>query len=373
MSDKPLHVLVIDDSAVVRHTVTRLLAPMDGWRLETAPDPVVGLERIRNETPDVILLDLEMPRMDGLTFLRHIMATEPIPVVICSGYAAHGTRLAMAALEAGAVEILPKPRLAVKEFLEGAGSALVSVLREAAAAGPSLKRRWRREVPGDFKLVRTPGGRGLSAARQTAPPGGAHPSGATILIGASMGGPEALRQILAEFPSDGAACVVVQHMPKHFTSAFANRLDQVLAMNVREAEDGDPVVPGQVLVAPGGRHLQLEAGPGGPLARIVDGSPVHGHMPSVDVLFESSARVLGPSAIAAVLTGMGVDGAQGLRALANAGAQTLVQDESSCIVFGMPGAALDRGGAQRLVPLGRIGQLLLELADQGTSRSGVAS
>ena len=363
MNDTTLHVLVVDDSAVVRHTVGRLLQPSDGWRLTTAPDPVVALDRMRGQAPDVILLDLEMPRMDGLTFLRHVMATEPIPVVICSGYAAHGTRLALAALEAGAVEIFPKPRLGVKAFLEGAGPSLTSVLRAAAAAGPSLKRRWRSRLDAE-PWFQSGAGRSPGPAPSTRV-GNVGSAGATVLLGASMGGPEALRRILSEFPANGPACVVVQHMPEHFTAAFASRLDRMVPMEVREAGDGDPVVPGRVLIARGGRHLVVEGGKAGTHVRLVEGAPVQGHIPSVDVLFESAASVLGSSAVAAVLTGMGNDGAAGLHALAEAGAQTLVQDEASCTVFGMPGAALEKGGAQRLVPLPQIGRRLLELAGVG--------
>jgi two-component system chemotaxis response regulator CheB len=376
--ESPLHVLVIDDSAVVRHTVTRLLRPEDGWRLTVAPDPIVGLERIRVDAPDVILLDLEMPRMDGLTFLRHLMATGPIPVVICSGYAEHGTRVALSALEAGAVEIFPKPRLAVKEFLQQSGPSLASVLRRAAAAGSSLRPGWRPEVWPEKLLRRqsdTPLGRqsGRRGRRATDVVGDAGPGDGdrrngrghwpkTILLGASMGGPEAIRQILSEFPADGPACVVVQHMPERFTAEFARRLDRHVAIEVREAAAGDRVVPGRVLIAPGGRHLVLEAGREGPTVQITDTEHVHGHRPSVDVLFESAATVLGSAAVAGLLTGMGEDGAAGLLALARAGANTLVQDRASAVVYGMPGAALDRGAAVDAIPLKRMGTVLLELA-----------
>jgi two-component system chemotaxis response regulator CheB len=362
----------------VRHTVTRLLRPEDGWRLTVAPDPIVGLERIRVDAPDVILLDLEMPRMDGLTFLRHLMATGPIPVVICSGYAEHGTRVALSALEAGAVEIFPKPRLAVKEFLQQSGPSLASVLRRAAAAGSSLRPGWRPEVwpekllrrQSDTPLGRQSGRRGRRATDvvgDAGPDDGDRRNGGdqwpkTILLGASMGGPEAIRQVLSEFPADGPACVVVQHMPERFTAEFARRLDRHVAIEVREAAAGDRVVPGRVLIAPGGRHLVLEAGREGPTVQITDTEPVHGHRPSVDVLFASAATVVGSAAVAGLLTGMGEDGAAGLLALARAGANTLVQDRASAVVYGMPGAALDRGAAVDAIPLKRMGTVLLELA-----------
>lgn len=379
--ESPLHVLVIDDSAVVRHTVTRLLRPEEGWRLTVAPDPIVGLERIRVDAPDVILLDLEMPRMDGLTFLRHLMATGPIPVVICSGYAEHGTRVALAALEAGAVEIFPKPQLAVKEFLQQSGPSLASVLRRAAAAGSSLRPGWRPEVwpekllrrESDTPVGRRSGRRGRRATDVAGGPGGEEQAegvcrngggdwAKTILLGASMGGPEAIRQILSEFPADGPACVVVQHMPEKFTAEFARRLDRHVAIEVREAAAGDRVVPGRVLIAPGGRHLVLEAGRQGPTVQIKETEHVHGHRPSVDVFFESAAKVVAPAAVAGLLTGMGEDGAAGLLALARAGASTLVQDRASAVVFGMPGAALDCGAAVDAIPLKRMATVLLELA-----------
>lgn len=397
MSDaSPVHVLVIDDSAVVRHTVTRLLRPQDGWRLTVAPDPIVGLERIRVDPPDVILLDLEMPRMDGLTFLRHLMATKPIPVVLCSGYAEHGTRLALSALETGAVEIFPKPRLAVKKFLQESAPSLASVLRRAAQAAPSLRRGWRPDVRPEGPFGNGPaagiaagsaspragprageGGAPAPTPRQPASrePTGAAPRGAggaprswrrTVLLGASMGGPQAIRHILTEFPANGPGCLIVQHMPQGFTAEFARRLDRTVAMEVREAEDGDRVVEGRALVAPGGRHLAVEAGPGRPVVRVTDTDPVHGHRPSVDVLFRSAAGALGPDVVAAILTGMGEDGADGLRALADAGARTLVQDRASSVVYGMPGAALDRGAGERTVSLRRMAPVLLELAAQDT-------
>jgi two-component system, chemotaxis family, protein-glutamate methylesterase/glutaminase len=380
--EESLHVLVIDDSAVVRHTVTALLRPEEGWRVTAAPDPIVGLERIRIDAPDVILLDLEMPRMDGLTFLRHLMATGPIPVVICSGYAEHGTRIALAALEAGAVEIFPKPRLAVKEFLQQSGVSLASVLRRAAAAGSSLRAGWRPELWPEKLLIREPdttpvdlqrggrgrgatgvvgGGRAVRSGRDT-DRNGAGGWSKTILMGASMGGPEAIRQILSEFPADGPACVVVQHMPERFTFEFARRLDRHVAIEVREAAAGDRVVPGRVLIAPGGLHLELHAERDGPTLQTTNAEPVHGHRPSVDVFFESAAKALGPAAVACVLTGMGEDGAAGLLALARAGASTLVQDRASAVVFGMPGAALDRVAAVDAISLKRMATVLLELA-----------
>lgn len=389
-ASSPLHVLVVDDSAVVRHTVARLLGAEDGWRLTAAPDPVVGLERIRVESPDVILLDLEMPRMDGLTFLRHLMATEPIPAVICSGYAEHGTRMALAALDAGAVEIFPKPRLGVKEFLERSGPSLSSVLRRAATAAPSLRRGWRPDPGPDVAPRPAPDG-SHGAARadrspvQARPPTGlAEPAAGcgpwtrTVLFGASMGGPDAIRRILARFPAAAPPCLVVQHMPERFTTTFARRLDESVLPDVREAESGDPILPGQVLVAPGGRHLVVESRSRGPVVQVADTAPVHDHRPSVDVLFESAATVLGSAVVAAVLTGMGEDGAGGLEALARAGARTVVQDRGSSVVWGMPGAALARHNGHGTVPLRRMAEVVLELALEArrgsdASPSGVSS
>jgi len=373
MLEGKLHVLVVDDSAVVRETVSRLLGRIQGWEVTTAGDSVIALERIRRDRPDVVLLDLEMPRMDGLTLLRHLMATDPVPVVVCSSHADHGTETALAALELGAVEIFPKPQLGWRACLDDSGAALTETLRRAAAAGPALKRGWRsptrRQVP---SLVQRPArvlGAPSKAEREVASPKADSIQGSgerTVLIGASMGGSDAIRHIISELPVDGPPCLVVLHMPAPFTGTFARRLNAQVAMEVREAASGDAVLPGRVLVAPGGRQMALRRGLTGVEIEVTDDGPVKGHRPSVDVLFRSAARVVGGDAVAVVLTGMGDDGSEGLLALRRAGASTLAQDEATSTIFGMPRAAIEVGAAREVLPLGRIGARMLALARSTT-------
>jgi two-component system chemotaxis response regulator CheB len=363
MSEERLRVLVVDDSAVVRYTVTRLLSKAEGWSVSVAPDPVVALDRIRRDPPDVILLDLEMPRMDGLTFLRHLMATTPVPVVVCSSHAGPGTEAALAAMEAGAVEVFPKSKLAVKVLDEDSGVSLEDVLGRSAAAAGSLRRAWRPErrsisltLPQEAEGAV---GQASKAAKSTLRPTS---TDHVVLIGASTGGPEALKRILTGLPADGPACLVVQHMLEPFTEAYARRLDAAVPMRVKLAAPGDRIQRGLVLIAPGGSHLIIHASADGPVADLVDEPPVNGHRPSVNVLFESAVSILAPHMVGVVLTGMGNDGATGLHALRQAGAVTLVQDQETSTVFGMPGAAIAHGGAMHTVPLDRMADRIMTLA-----------
>jgi two-component system chemotaxis response regulator CheB len=363
MNEERLRVLVVDDSAVVRYTVTRLLSEAEGWSVSVAPDPVVALKRIRRDPPDVILLDLEMPRMDGLTFLRHLMATTPVPVVVCSSHAGQGTEAALAAMEAGAVEIFPKSKLAVKVLEEDSGVSLEDALRRSAAAAGSLRRAWRPERRSiSLTLPQEAGGAVGQACRS--PQSTLRPTSTdrVVLIGASTGGPEALKRILTGLPADGPACLVVQHMLEPFTEAYAQRLDAAVSMRVKLAAPGDRVQRGLVLIAPGGSHLIIQASPEGPVADLVDEPPVNGHRPSVNVLFESAVSILTPHVVGVVLSGMGDDGATGLHALRQAGAVTLVQDRETSTVFGMPGAAIAHGGAMHTVPLDRMADRIMTLA-----------
>jgi two-component system chemotaxis response regulator CheB len=372
-----LHVLVIDDSAVVRRTVHTLLAGREGWTVTAASDGVMALDRIREKEPDVILLDLEMPRLDGLTFLKHLMATHPIPVVVCSSFAEPGSEMAQAVLRAGARQIVSKPQLAVKEFLEGPDSDLASVLRRVASRGASPAARARRmpEIEGSSPSER-PAPESLAGGVVAATSGSgtgspSHPKEVVlpILLGASMGGPSALRQLLAAFPADGPPCLIVQHMQGSFTRDFARRLDAAVAMEVREAERGDTLEQGRVLIAPGDHHLLLTASSRGePTLDFSDAPTVSGHRPSIDVLFRSTAEALGASAVAALLTGMGRDGAEGLLALRHAGAATFAQDADGCTVFGMPGAAVALGAAERVVRLDALAGSLLEASGRARVR-----
>jgi two-component system chemotaxis response regulator CheB len=338
-------VLVVDDSAVVRQTLGALLSPDAGFEVETAADPLIALEKMKRVRPQVIVLDLEMPRMDGLTFLRQIARWErPVPVVVCSGLRGRGSEAAMAALESGAVAVVEKPRLGVREFLFESALMLQDTIRGAAQA------RVRRRVAPVPARPRLTADAVLPLARSTAAPN-AQP---LIALGASTGGTEALLELLAPLPAETPAVLVVQHMPEGFTRAFAERLDRSCRLAVKEAEDGDRVLPGHVLLAPGDRHMILRCRAGGYFVEVSDGPLVSRHRPSVDVLFRSVAQAAGANAVGVILTGMGDDGAAGLAEMKQAGALTLAQDEKTSIVFGMPKEAIRRGAVDEVLPLDRL-------------------
>ena len=339
--------LVVDDSAVVRLAMRELLGRM-GMRVAVAADPVVARDVMRATRPDVLLLDLQMPRVDGLTFLRELRAeADAVPVVIFSGLVSEGDVLALRALEEGAIDVVAKPRLGVRAFLHDSAVLIADALRAAA-----LARRRRSPRPVAF------------APRPKAPlrEAAGEPSRHVIGIGASTGGTDALPQILGELTPDMPGVVVVQHMPAGFTAAFAARLDSIAAVQVREARDGDPVVRGRVLVAPGDRHMSIVPSARGYAIRLSDGPLVSRHRPSVDVLFDSLARVAGPNAIGVVLTGMGNDGAAGLLALRRARGMTMAQDEATSLIYGMPRAAVECGAAAEIQPLDAIAARLRALA-----------
>jgi two-component system chemotaxis response regulator CheB len=341
---RPLNVLVVDDSAVVRQVATSVLSRDGELNVTAAADPLIALDKMRKARPDVILLDLEMPRMDGLTFLHRLMAADPIPVVVCSGLTGEGSEAAMQALEAGAVAVVTKPKLGVRDFLEDSAILLTDTVRGAARA--RVRRRARPMAPPPR----------LSAdailPRKTGAPGAA--PGRVVAVGASTGGTEALRALLEPLPPDAPGVVVVQHMPELFTAAFARRLDQTCRVAVKEAATGDAVLDGRVLIAPGNRHTLLRRAQGRLIVEVTDGPLVSRHRPSVDVLFRSVAGTAGPNALGVILTGMGDDGATGLLEMKQAGATTVAQDEATCIVFGMPREAITRGAVDRVLPLPRI-------------------
>ena len=359
-SAQPLiDVLVVDDSAIVRQLMSSLLVPAAGIRTSTASDPLVAMAKMRRHRPHVILLDLEMPRMDGITFLKQIMATDPIPVIVCSGFAEPGTMLAMRALAAGAVDILPKPRVFASGALEDNG--LLDVVRAAAQAkvGP----------PRVHRSTTLPGWMPPHARKRAPEPTGSRtgatashrlPSDTVIAIGASTGGTEALKEILRAMPYDAPGIVIVQHMPAGFTAAFAQHLADICKMEVREAVDGDRIVRGRALLARGDRHLRVQRRGFDLVAEVDDSPPVSRHRPSVDVLFRSVAEAVGARAVGVILTGMGADGAEGLLAMKRAGASTIAQDESTSVVFGMPKEAIDRGAVDVVLPLPRIAAGILQ-------------
>jgi two-component system, chemotaxis family, protein-glutamate methylesterase/glutaminase len=347
---RKLRVLIVDDSAAVRQSLSDIIAgEPDLEVMATASDPYVAAEKIRLQVPDVILLDIEMPRMDGLTFTRKIMAQRPIPVVICSSLTEAGSDTTIKALEAGAVDVVSKPRVNTAEFLQESRMRICDVLRAAAHARVSHRQRKIAAVRVEEKLtadVILPPVRPERAA--------AHVTDSIICIGASTGGTEALRDILVALPPEAPGIVVVQHMPEKFTAAFARRLDGLCAMSVKEAADGDLVSPGTVLIAPGNFHTLLERVGRQYRAAIKQGPAVSRHRPSVDVLFRSAAQCAGSNALGILLTGMGDDGARGLLEMKNAGARTIAQSEESCIVFGMPKEAIQRGAADKVLSLNRI-------------------
>lgn len=354
---RPIQVLVVDDSASVRHILTSLLADDPGIEVSAVADPFAAARRMQDALPDVIILDIEMPRMDGLTFLRKIMSQRPIPVIICSTLTEAGSTTLFDALEAGAVDVLPKPRVDTRQFLMSSGALVRDAVR--AAAMSKVGRRQSRPAPIEKKLT---------ADVMMPPPVARRHAAATglvVCIGVSTGGTESLREVLETMPAACPPIVVVQHMPEKFTAAFARRLDGICAMEVKEAENDDAVLPGRVLIAPGNLHMLLQRAGSRYHVAIKDGPPVSRHRPSVDVLFRSAAQYAGPNALGIIMTGMGDDGANGLLEMRRAGARTLAQSEESCIVFGMPKEAIERGAAERVVHLDRIqGEIM---------RAGVAS
>ncbi len=355
---KRVRVLIVDDSASVRQTLAEVLGSDPEIEvLGVASDPFVAAARIRAEIPDVITLDVEMPRMDGITFLRKLMAQHPIPVVMCSSLIEAGSATLMQAMEAGAVDIILKPKIGVSDQLSEARAQICAVVKGAAqarvgrtrfatgaASGPMQK------LTADAMLpppAHTEGGARNAMARTTE---------TIICIGASTGGTESLREVLETLPGDSPGIVIVQHMPEKFTASFANRLNSLCEMEVKEAENGDTVLRGRVLIAPGNLHTMIERSGARYYVSVRQGPLVSRHRPSVDVLFRSASRAVGANAVGVIMTGMGDDGANGLAEMKAAGAFTIAQDEATCIVFGMPKEAIARGGVDKIVPLHHIAQ-----------------
>lgn len=342
-----IKVLIVDDSALVRQTLSDIFdADPELEVVGTASDPFVAAKRMENVVPDVITLDVEMPRMDGITFLKKIMTQHPIPVVICSAVTEKGAEATFKAMEYGAVEIITKPRVSTKQFLEESAIRICDAVKAAARA------RMRR-VTERLKVAPK-----LSAdavlppvTRSTRPVAS---TGKVVVLGASTGGTEALATFLMSMPADCPPIAIVQHMPEHFTNAFSNRLNGVCAMYVKEAEDNDRMEPGKVLIAPGNMHMLLKRNGGNYLVELKEGPLVRRHRPSVDVLFRSAARYGGSNVVGAIFTGMGDDGAVGMKEMFDAGAYTIAQDEATCVVFGMPQEAIKLGGVHKVLPLQNI-------------------
>jgi two-component system chemotaxis response regulator CheB len=353
MSQSVVRVLIVDDSAVVRQTLSEILSgDPEIAVIGTASDPFVAAEKIEEEVPDVIMLDIEMPRMDGLTFLQKIMSQHPIPVVICSSLAEEGAQSTLKALEYGAVEIIAKPRLGSKKFLEESSVALRQAVKAAASARVRVLTAGRTVEPKLTADAILP--RATAAMLET--------TEKVVVIGASTGGTEALRSLLEVLPPDAPGIVIVQHMPEMFTRAFANRLDSLCRISVKEAESNDTVLRGRALIAPGNHHVLLKRSGARYYVEIKDGPLVSRHRPSVDVLFRSAARYAGPNAVAVILTGMGDDGARGMLEMKQAGAATIAQDEATSVVFGMPNEAIKRGAVDAVLPLPAIAGSMLARA-----------
>lgn len=360
MSGK-IRVMIVDDSAVVRQTLKEVLESDRGIEvMAVAADPLFALKKLESEKPDVIVSDVEMPRMDGISFLKQIMTSAtPIPVVICSSKTEAGSDNAIKALEYGAVEIIQKPKLGTKQFLEESRVAICDAVKAARLT------RLKKISPASAQSAHLPAPKLTADVMLPKPGSREHRLETTeciVVVGASTGGTEALREYLEALPLDAPGTVIVQHMPEHFTAAFARRLDGLCRVTVKEAEDNDSVIRGRVLIAPGNLHTLLKRSGARYYVEVKDGPLVCRHRPSVDVLFRSAARYAGKNAIGVIMTGMGDDGSRGMREMHDGGAWTIAQDEASCVVFGMPNEAIKAGGVDQVVPLSRIASEVLKRA-----------
>jgi two-component system chemotaxis response regulator CheB len=358
---KTINVMVVDDSAVVRKVVGAILesAP-DIHLLHAVSDPLLAIERMKQQWPDVIVLDVEMPRMDGITFLKRIMAERPTPVVICSTLTEKGAETTMAAMAAGAVSIITKPKLGLKDFLNESADELVSAVRAASQANVrrlSVRRPAAAAAPAPV-TAKLSADAVLPPAAETRVP--LTTTERVVAIGTSTGGTLALEEVLTALPRVTPGIVIVQHMPEKFTAAFAERLNKLCQLEVKEARHGDRVLPGRALIAPGGKHMLLRRDGANYHMDVIDGPLVNRHRPSVDVLFRSVAKQAGANALGVIMTGMGDDGAAGLLEMRKAGARTVAQDEESCVVYGMPKEAVKRGGVEKSVPLNAINREILQ-------------
>lgn len=341
-----IKVLIVDDSSVVRQILSEILSSdPDIEVIGTAADPYVAVQRIDKQIPDVMTLDVEMPRMDGVTFLQKVMSQHPIPVVIISSLAGKGTETAWKAIEYGAVEVIAKPAMGTRQFIE---ESRIRICDAVKAASRARMRKMQALEDVSPKLTAD------VILSKPSPTSMAETTEKVIAVGASTGGTEALRVFLEMVPADSPGIVIVQHMPEHFTRSFADRLDSLCAITVKEAETNDTVIRGRALIAPGNRHTLLKRSGARYYVEVRDGPLVSRHRPSVDVLFRSTARYAGKNAIGIIMTGMGDDGARGLKEMKDAGAYTIAQDEATSVVFGMPAEAIKRGGVDKVLPLQSI-------------------
>lgn len=357
---RPIRVLVVDDSALVRATLTEILnSDPEIEVVAAASDPFIAAEKIKKIVPDVITLDVEMPRMDGITFLRKIMRQHPLPVIMCSTLTEKGSELFLRALDNGALDVIQKPRVGTKQFLEESKVRICDSVKAAAKAdlgkikprSPAIKIQ--PKLTADAVIMgKAPNTMDLKTTEKL------------IIVGASTGGTEALRLFLEAMPGDCPAIAIVQHMPERFTAAFAQRMNCICGITVREAADNDTLIRGQALIAPGNSHMLVKRSGARYFVEIKDGPLVRRHRPSVDVLFRSAARYAGPNAVGVIMTGMGDDGAAGMKEMRDAGAYCIAQDEASCVVFGMPQEAIKAGGVDEVLPLSRIPAAAVRRADE---------
>lgn len=348
VAERELQVLVVDDSAMVRQVMQAILSTDRRIKVAVAADPLIAWAKMQKEAPDVVVTDLEMPRMNGLTFIQKIMAEMPTPVIVCSGYAALGTEMALRALEEGAIDVITKPKVGVREFLHESAVTLLDAVWSASHAHLHIRRPAPLHSSAASRQVK------IESCSVKAP---SH----VIAVGASTGGTEALRTFLSALSPECPPIVIVQHMPEVFTRAFAERLNRECEIEVAEACDGEQLRNGRALIAPGNRHMLVHRREDGFIVQITDGALVSRHRPSVDVLFHSVAAAVREKAVGVIMTGMGDDGAAGLLEMKSAGALTLAQDEPSCVVFGMPKEAIARGAVDVVMPLEQLANAVLNM------------
>ncbi len=357
---KKIRVVVVDDSALVRSLLAEIInRQKDMECIGTANDPLIAREMIRELNPDVLTLDVEMPRMDGIDFLGRLMRLRPMPVVMISTLTERGAEVTMRALELGAVDFVAKPRIGLAEGIKELSDQIVEKIRVAAAAHI---RRLSTPAPGGAAVE------GATAVRPEIKPLGRLSTEKLICIGSSTGGTEAIKEILTRMPADSPGIVITQHMPPGFTTSFAARLNSLCQITVQEAVNGERILPGHAYIAPGGKQFRIDRSGANYVAVVEDGEPVNRHKPSVEVLFKSCAQVVGRNAFGIMLTGMGNDGAKAMREMKDAGSYNYVQDEASCVVFGMPREAIAHGAADEVLPLTAIAPALLSRLSNTTDR-----